>query len=460
MARRSAKKKRPTSGARKPGTSPKRPVLPPLSERLKGLPGDATARNGGLGAQGRMPAMTAGLAGVGARPSKAKRAPAHPGPSPLPPARPTPVLARVGGEAGTKSALEFVTFPIAAAAELRPHALGVTYWFDPPTTGGPYEVVLRLTGRRLDVEGDRTADDDFVSSTSLHDVRSDSGRTSLTHRVLGKSPGRWHVTAEAMAVPQGGGQSEIVRLPSAEGVGQSTFAPVASARAPGVVVGAWPAMVSLGVVFALLLQGVLAQKHGLPSGNVLVLALIASAFGAVGAKLYYRFTHWNEHGGRALAGLSVQGFVIVATATFVIGGALQGMPVGTLLDATVPALLLGQTVGRLGCLMGGCCVGVPTRSRWAIWSSDRRVGTRRVPVQLMESGAAATLALVTGAIAWRGSISPAGLLFVGGVAAYVVVRQLLFPLRGIPRATRYGRQATLAVALAALLSALTLSLFT
>ncbi len=370
-----------------------------------------------------------------------------------------PVLARVGGEAGTKSALEFITFPIAAVAELRPHALGITYWFDAPRNEGPLEVALRLTGRRLDVEGDRTPEDSFVTTALLHDVRQGSGRTSLTHRVVGKAPGRWHVTAEAMAVPKDGGRSDAVQLPSAEGIGRSTFAPVASARAPGVIVGAWPAMVTLGVVLALVLQGVVAQKHALPTASLLALALVASALGAVGAKLYYRLTHWKESGGRALSGLSVQGFVIVATATFVIGGVLQGTPVGQLLDATVPALLLGQTVGRLGCLMGGCCVGLPTRSRWAVWSSDRRVGTRRIPVQLMESVAAATLALVTGAIAWRGPMSPAGVLFVGGVAAYVVVRQLLFPLRGVPRATRYGRQVTLAVALATLFGALTLSIF-
>jgi phosphatidylglycerol:prolipoprotein diacylglycerol transferase len=319
--------------------------------------------------------------------------------------------------------------------------------------------VLRLTGRRLDLEGARTPADDFVAFASLPDVRPGSGRTSLTHRVLGKAPGRWHVTAEAMAVPNGGDRSETVRLPSAEAVGFSTFAPVAGMRAPGVVMGAWPVMVGLGVVLALALQSALAPMHGLPSGRVLVLAVTASALGAVGAKLYYRLTHLKGNGGHSFAGLSVQGFVIVATATFVIGGALQGMAVGHLLDATVPALLLGQAVGRLGCLLGGCCAGIPTRSRWAVWSSDRRVGTRRVPVQLLESGAAGTLALVTGVIAWRVPTAWAGILFVAGLAAYVVVRQLLFPLRGISRVTRYGRQVTLAVALLTLLGALMAPVF-
>ena len=408
----------------------------------------------------RAPAGTggAGIAGR-ARPTKPAEEWAHPGPAPLPPTGPTPALARVAGAAGSKGALEFVTPPFAAVAELHPQAVGVTYWFDAPTAGGPHDVTLRMTGRRLDVAGSRTPADDFVTTASLPGVRSLSGRTSLTHRIFGKSAGRWHVTAEATAVRRGADGSEVVRLPSAEGVGWSTFSGVAAARAPGGVVGAWPVMVALGAVLGLVLQSALAEVHGLPPGRVLALALLACALGALGAKLYYRLTHMKESGGHALAGLSIQGFVMVATATFVVGGALQGMVAVHLLDATVPALLLGQAVGRLGCLLGGCCAGVPTSSRWAVWSSDRRVGTRRLPVQLLESGAAAVLAVLTGAIAWRTPTSSAGLLFVGGVAAYVLVRQVLFPLRGIPRATRHGRQVTLATALLTVIGSLAAAAF-
>ncbi|WP_199421612.1 prolipoprotein diacylglyceryl transferase family protein [Actinotalea solisilvae] len=361
-----------------------------------------------------------------------------------------PTLARVGGAAGTAGALEFVKTPLSALGQLMPHALGMTYWFDAPTTPGPHKVVLRLTGRRLDVDHDRVAADDFVTTTTLSGIEQGSGRIALTHRVAGKAAGRWHVTADAVALPEGADHSEAVRLPSAERVGVSTFAPVAFMRAPGVVLGSWPAMVGLGVLLALVVQNTLARAHGLPPGRLLLLALVASLLGAVGARAYYRLTHRKERGGVGLAGMSVQGFVIVATATFVVGGALQGAPVGHLLDGTIPALLVGQGVGRLGCLLAGCCAGNPTLSRWAIWSSDRRVAARRVPVQLMESAAAGALALVAAVISAQAP-SPGGLLFAAGVAAYVAVRQLLFPLRGIPRSTPYGRQATLLLALVVLL---------
>ena len=357
-----------------------------------------------------------------------------------------PALARVRGAGGTTSALEFGTSPLRAVEGLGPHAMALTYWFDPPPGDVPLDVVVTFTGHRLDVDGSPTPGDAFVATATLADVAPGSGRTSLTHRVYGKAAGRWHVTADATAARAGEG----VRLPSADGVGHSTLARIAGALAPGVVLGAWPALVVLGAVLGLVLQGLLAATHGLAAGRVLVLGLVASVLGAVGARVYYRITHRKEQRGHTLAGLSVQGFVIVSTVTFVVGGALEGMAVPHLLDATVPALLLGQAVGRLGCLLAGCCVGVPTRSRIAMWSSDRRLGTRRVPVQIMESVAAGTLALVTAVVAWRAQTAWAGALFVAGLAAYVAVRQLLFPLRDTPRATRHGRAVALGASLLAL----------
>jgi phosphatidylglycerol:prolipoprotein diacylglycerol transferase len=130
------------------------------------------------------------------------------------------------------------------------------------------------------------------------------------------------------------------------------------------------------------------------------------------------------------------------------------VPAGHLLDASIPALLVGQAVGRLGCLLAGCCVGQPTTRHWAVWSSDRSIGTRRIPVQLLESSSAGFLALVTGLVAWRTPPEHAGFLFLAGVAAYVLVRQMLFPLRGLPRATRYGRAVMLVIAPAVLVGAI------
>jgi len=105
------------------------------------------------------------------------------------------------------------------------------------------------------------------------------------------------------------------------------------------------------------------------------------------------------------------------------------VPIGVALDAIAPGLFLAVAIGRVGCFVTGCCAGRITGSRWAIWSSDRRIGARRIPTQLLESAVGlliglAALGLVVG-------IAPAldGVVFLAGFAAYGAVRQALLRLR-------------------------------
>jgi phosphatidylglycerol---prolipoprotein diacylglyceryl transferase len=122
------------------------------------------------------------------------------------------------------------------------------------------------------------------------------------------------------------------------------------------------------------------------------------------------------------------------------------VPIGPLLDVTAPSLLFGMTIGRLGCFFGGCCAGRPTASRWGLWSSDRRLGVRRVPTQLVEAALALVVGLVALLVVLRGAAKPAGGVFVGAIAAYTLGRQVLFPMRDLPRNTSHGRMLTIVVA--------------
>lgn len=108
--------------------------------------------------------------------------------------------------------------------------------------------------------------------------------------------------------------------------------------------------------------------------------------------------------------------------------------------------MLGIAVGKLGCLWGGCCVGRPTASRWRIWSSDRRVGTHRIPTQPLESLLGFALGVAGLVIVFAFGLGWSGTLFVGLVAAYTLGRQLILPLRADVRRTALGRRLTLAAA--------------
>src|SRR6516164_10979336 len=69
------------------------------------------------------------------------------------------------------------------------------------------------------------------------------------------------------------------------------------------------------------------------------------------------------------------------------------LPAGVFLDATAPGLLVAMAVGRVGCFFAGCCGGPPTASSFGVWSSDQRVGARRIPTQLLELVLAGILGL-------------------------------------------------------------------
>jgi len=126
--------------------------------------------------------------------------------------------------------------------------------------------------------------------------------------------------------------------------------------------------------------------------------------------------------------------------------------IGVYLDVTAPGLLVAMAVGRVGCFFAGCCGGPPTASRWGVWSSDQRVGARRLPTQLLELALAGILGLVVLVAVLRHG--PAGgAFFVAGLAAYTLGRQGFLRLRAERRKTRLGGLLTAALAALVLIAA-------
>ncbi len=219
------------------------------------------------------------------------------------------------------------------------------------------------------------------------------------------------------------------------------------AHVPGIVPLAWGALALVGFVVALAMQRALLARVGLPSA--LAISLIAIAGGLVGAQVKFAFDHRRE---RRIAGWAVQGFNSATAVVGTIAVFIAGFPVGPLLDASAPGLFLGLAIGRTGCFLGGCCGGRPTRSRWGVWSSDQRVGRRRVPTQLIESGLALGIALLALA-AVRGASSLHGGIFVAALAAYTLFRQAILRLRAErPPGSDHGPALTAAAAVSVLIA--------
>jgi len=221
---------------------------------------------------------------------------------------------------------------------------------------------------------------------------------------------------------------------------------LAFANRPGLIVGAWPALVLLGFGVTLALQALLIARAHVDVRSSLIVTVLASLVGLVGAKLWFIAQQPRTFHGLPTQGLCIQGFILGTAASATAGLALLHVPVGTFLDATTPGLFFGLLVGRPGCFLTGCCAGRPTASHWGIWSSDGRVGVRRIPSQLLES--ALSLGIGSVALLLLLLIRPVmpGAIFIGALAAYSLGRQFLLPFRAEPRKSSLGRPLTIATA--------------
>jgi phosphatidylglycerol---prolipoprotein diacylglyceryl transferase len=181
--------------------------------------------------------------------------------------------------------------------------------------------------------------------------------------------------------------------------------------------------------------------EGVAAGPALLVATVAVAGGIIGAKVWYivlRPRQWRQTSFGE--GFSIDGSIVGAPIAAVVAMLLLDLPVLAFLDAGTPAFFVGVGVGRLGCFLTGCCAGRCTASRWGIWSSDRRVGARRIPTQLLEAGLGIGLAVVFGALDISGIVPVDGLVFVVGIGSYLAGRQLLLRLRADARSSSLGME--------------------
>jgi len=237
--------------------------------------------------------------------------------------------------------------------------------------------------------------------------------------------------------------------------GPGTRAPsrlAALATAPGIITGSWAGLVAAGVAVALAVLVALLSGVGVGGGSVLVVAVVASLAGAAGARGWYVMLQRGKVSGLPTRGLCIQGFIAGAVVAGIPGLLLAGIPVGTFFDAAAPGVFFAMAIGRQGCFFTGCCAGRPTGSRWGIWSSDGRIGARRIPAQQLESlvclliGAAALVAFL------RFGRPAGGAVFIGALAAYTLARQGLLALRAEPRRWALARPVTIAATATALLA--------
>ncbi len=134
-------------------------------------------------------------------------------------------------------------------------------------------------------------------------------------------------------------------------------------------------LVGIGLLFGLWRSSRLAPRAGIPSEKVLDAAPWLIAGGILGGRALYVLSYWHEQFAQAPwtqvfairnGGLVFYGGLIGAT-VFLLGYLwYRKIPFYKFADVLAPGLALGYGIGRLGCLMNGCCYGAISHLPWAV----------------------------------------------------------------------------------------------
>src|SRR5690349_4545675 len=158
----------------------------------------------------------------------------------------------------------------------------------------------------------------------------------------------------------------------------------------------------LGLQFALMR----ARSRGLHGQQVMDLGIWIIVSALVGAKLLLLIVDFEQFTSnpRDLLSLARSGGVFYGGLIAAVVVALtylrrHRMPLWTTTDVFAPGIALGHIVGRLGCLLAGCCFGRPAHVPWAITfhseaaavNSGTPLGVPLHPTQLYEAAAEAAI---------------------------------------------------------------------
>jgi phosphatidylglycerol:prolipoprotein diacylglycerol transferase len=198
-------------------------------------------------------------------------------------------------------------------------------------------------------------------------------------------------------------------------------------------------LVALGLLAGLWTAGRRAPLSGIRSETVIDLGPWLILGTIVGARGLYVLSYWREdfaeqpfwqifniRGG----GLVFYGGLIGASLACIFYVRFKKLPLWKIADVLAPSIALGHSVGRIGCLMNGCCYGRACELPWAIhFPNDHPThGAGVHPTQIYE--AVLNLGLYA-ALAWlyrRKKFD--GQIFASYLILYAVLRAFVEMFRG------------------------------
>jgi phosphatidylglycerol:prolipoprotein diacylglycerol transferase len=152
----------------------------------------------------------------------------------------------------------------------------------------------------------------------------------------------------------------------------------------GVPIRGYGVCLVIAIFAALFLVVRLAKRRNIPAESVYTLCLWAVVSGILGARIFYVTEYWKhmvifDQTGTLSLSETLFNLVNIANGGLVVFGSIIGgiagslvfiwrnkLPVLATFDAMAPALMLGISIGRVGCFLNGCCFGSVCDLPWAV----------------------------------------------------------------------------------------------
>jgi len=125
-------------------------------------------------------------------------------------------------------------------------------------------------------------------------------------------------------------------------------------------------MLAIAVVVSTLLLAHDAYRSNINPDIIFDLVFWAVIGGIIGARIFYiilNYPFFIKYPGEIImvqnGGLAWQGGLILGSIVVMLFIKARKLPLSRMLDVLVPYLALGQSIGRVGCFLNGCCYGRP-----------------------------------------------------------------------------------------------------
>ncbi len=139
-------------------------------------------------------------------------------------------------------------------------------------------------------------------------------------------------------------------------------------------IGGYGLAVAIGVFLTCALIARVAHRQRADVGATIATLGYSAGAGFAGSWLMFVIVEWARTGdpmtGLRNGGLVFYGAVPTAAIASYLSARSFALPYLRILDLSVPAIAAGHAIGRVGCLLGGCCFGSEWHGPWAITYTD------------------------------------------------------------------------------------------